>query len=275
MKHYKNYIFDLYNTLIDMRTDEEKPALWRQMAALYAANGADYTGPAFKKRYKEMVAEEEAALATERGVRYPEIKLEKVFTRLLTEAPKRHDVFEPNESGQAKKIDTEKFAEYMALTFRTLSRGHMKPFPHTIATLKALKKQGCGVFLLSNAQRTFTQSELELTGLLPLFDQIYISSDAGVRKPEPVFMMKLLTEHSLNPDDFVMIGDDFTTDAGVAAECGVHAIILNSWHLEKKELKKRLKTAQTGDALSPAARTFLTKNPPEIVESGDIAELLN
>lgn len=275
MKHYKNYIFDLYNTLIDMRTDEEKSALWRQVAALYAANGADYTGPALKKKYKELVAKEEAALASETGVRYPEIKLEKVFARLLTEAPKTHAVFEPNDSGHAKKIDTEKFAEYMAVTFRTLSRGHMRPFPHTIATLRALKRQGCGVFLLSNAQRTFTQSELELTGLLPLFDQIYISSDAGVRKPEAVFLMKLLTEHSLNPDDFVMIGDDFTTDAGVAAECGVHAIILNSWHLEKKELKKRLKTAQTGEALSPAARAFLMKNPPDIIESGDIAELLN
>lgn len=275
MKKNKNYIFDLYNTLIDIRTDEEKPALWRQMAALYAANGADYTGPALKKRYKEMVAEEEAVIIAEKGVRYPEIKLEKVFTRLLTEAPKKHDIFEPNDSGHAKKIDTEKFAEYMALTFRTLSRGHMKPFPHTIATLKALKNQGCGVYLLSNAQRTFTQSELELTGLLSLFDQVYISSDAGVRKPEPVFMMKLLTEHSLNTSDFVMVGDDFTCDAGVAAECGIHAIILNSWHLEKKELKKRLKTAQTGEALSPAARAFLMKNPPDIIESGDIAELLN
>lgn len=274
MKKYKNYIFDLYNTLISMRTDEGSPTLWKRMAALYGAYGADYTGPELQKNYADMVAEEEAALAEATGVRNPEIRLEKVFTRLLLEAPKKHTVYEPNDSGRIKKIDTASFSEYMAITFRTLSRSRMKPFPHVIPTLKGLKERGSNVFLLSNAQRTFTQSELEQTGLLPLFDGIYISSDAGMRKPEPAFLMKLMTEHSLNPDDFLMTGDDFTCDAGVAAECSVHAAILNPWKLTKKELKERLKKAQTDETLSPSARAFLKKNPPTIFENNDIAELL-
>ncbi len=274
MKIYKNYIFDLYNTLISIRTDEESPALWKRIAALYSAYGADYTGEELKAAYKEMVAEEEAALAAKTGVKNPEIRLENVFVRLLTEAPKKHKIFVPDDSGTVKTIDTAAFAENMAITFRTLSRSHMKPFPHVIPTLKGLKERGSKVFLLSNAQRTFTQSELELTGLLPLFDGIYISSDAGMRKPEPAFLMKLMTEHSLNPDDFLMTGDDFTCDAGVAAECGVHAAILNPWKLTAKELKGRLKRAQTEETLSPAARAFLKKNPPTIIENNDIAELL-
>ena len=29
---YKNYFFDLYGTLVDIRTDEQEPSLWRDLA---------------------------------------------------------------------------------------------------------------------------------------------------------------------------------------------------------------------------------------------------
>ncbi len=41
MKNYQNYIFDLYGTLLDIRTDEDDPLLWDRMAALYSCCGAD------------------------------------------------------------------------------------------------------------------------------------------------------------------------------------------------------------------------------------------
>ena len=31
-KMYKNYIFDLYGTLVDIRTDEGKNSLWKKMS---------------------------------------------------------------------------------------------------------------------------------------------------------------------------------------------------------------------------------------------------
>ena len=32
MYMYKNFFFDLYGTLVDIRTDEQKPSLWRNLA---------------------------------------------------------------------------------------------------------------------------------------------------------------------------------------------------------------------------------------------------
>lgn len=29
MKQYQNFVFDLYGTLVDIRTDEEQPSFWR------------------------------------------------------------------------------------------------------------------------------------------------------------------------------------------------------------------------------------------------------
>ena len=37
---FNNCVFDFYGTLADIRTDEEKPELWEEMAELYASRGA-------------------------------------------------------------------------------------------------------------------------------------------------------------------------------------------------------------------------------------------
>ena len=40
---YESYIFDLYGTLVDIRTDEEKKELWSKLALFYVYYDAHYT----------------------------------------------------------------------------------------------------------------------------------------------------------------------------------------------------------------------------------------
>ena len=40
---FENYFFDLYGTLVDIRTDERKLSLWRGVAEFYSVCGAPYT----------------------------------------------------------------------------------------------------------------------------------------------------------------------------------------------------------------------------------------
>ena len=68
--------------------------------------------------------------------------------------------------------------------------------------------------------------ELEYMGLWDLFDGIRISSDAGIRKPDPRFMRMLLTEEGLDPGDCLMIGNETESDMAVAAACGVDGFLL-------------------------------------------------
>ncbi len=42
---FQNVIFDLYGTLIDIRTDEQSPGLWAEMARVYAENGRPNISP--------------------------------------------------------------------------------------------------------------------------------------------------------------------------------------------------------------------------------------
>ena len=39
---YRDCIFDLYGTLVDIHTDEERPQLWEDLAAWYQEHGAPY-----------------------------------------------------------------------------------------------------------------------------------------------------------------------------------------------------------------------------------------
>ena len=90
MKHYQNYIFDLYGTLIDIWTDENDPMLWQRMAEIYSCCGAEYSAEALKVAYQRIAVEEQDRLGAQNGSRFPEIKLETVFLRLWKEAPVKH-----------------------------------------------------------------------------------------------------------------------------------------------------------------------------------------
>ena len=54
---YDNYIFDLYGTLADIRTNEEKPYLWRKMSELYTSLGAAYTASGLRSGFRRLERE--------------------------------------------------------------------------------------------------------------------------------------------------------------------------------------------------------------------------
>ena len=67
MKAYDNYIFDLYGTLVDIHTDEEKTELWEKLAQFYGYYGAVYTAEELKNAYACLTGQKEDALRQEMG----------------------------------------------------------------------------------------------------------------------------------------------------------------------------------------------------------------
>lgn len=51
---YRNYVFDFYGTLADIRTDEENLQLWEKMSEIYAALGAPYKAEELKSAFRRM-----------------------------------------------------------------------------------------------------------------------------------------------------------------------------------------------------------------------------
>ncbi|MCR4586829.1 MAG: HAD family hydrolase [Lachnospiraceae bacterium] len=224
---YKNYIFDLYGTLVDIHTNEHSVSLWRRMADIYRTYGCDCTAASLSDRFWKLEKEKRVEAAKRLKVKLPEIRLEEVFLELLLEMPKRKDgalLVSPETWSEKEK---QLFVYQIANTFRILSRTKMKLFPGTLKTLEMLHKEGCKVYLLSNAQKIFTWPELETLGLVPYFDDIFISSDEDLLKPEKEFLERLMKKHDMKKKESVMIGNEPGADLEIAKRCGISGILVH------------------------------------------------
>lgn len=206
---YKNYIFDLYGTLVDIHTNENKAYLWSKMADIFACYGAYYTPKELKNNYRTYVKELENAICQP----YPEIKLEQVFGKLLS---------------SKNVVYTMEQVEHIAYTFRVISRDYLKLYPGVLKLLDALILKKKKIYLLSNAQRIFTKPEMQQLGIYDYFDGILYSSDAGIKKPQQSFMELLLSTYNLEISESIMIGNDEYADIGVANTVGMDSFYIHS-----------------------------------------------
>ena len=94
--------------------------------------------------------------------------------------------------------------------------------------LAELRRRGKQIYLLTNAQRIFTEYELVLLGIADCFDGILISSDCGVKKPDTRFFRLLQERYGLNPAQSIMIGNDEVCDIAGAKGAGMDACYLHS-----------------------------------------------
>lgn len=225
---YENYIFDLYGTLVDIRTDEGKEELWEKLALFYGYYDALYTASELRKRYDELVSAGEKNMLKKDDVHeaHPEIKIEQVFKALFEEKGVEADMTLAVHAGQF---------------FRILSTEYVKLYEGTVQMLEALKNAGKKIYLLSNAQRIFTEYEMHTLGIAQYFDDIFISSECGVKKPDSRFFEMLLRKHNIDVKKSIMIGNDAKSDIGGAKSVGLDTFYIHS------NISPELKTVETTD----------------------------
>ena len=216
---YKNYIFDLYGTLVDIHTDENDPDLWRFMVKYLDEHfGVKTTARRLHSDYKKICTEEVDKLANRNGSDYPEIKIEWVWEQLLG-----------SPCSDKEMLD-------LCTAFREKARVRLRLYPGVLEAFERIRENGGHVYLLSNAQRLFTEHELELTGLIDAFDDIFISSDMGIKKPDGDFINSLMKKHSLVPSESVMIGNEVMADMGSAAEAEIDGIFISNPEVFYKDI---------------------------------------
>lgn len=209
---YQNYIFDLYGTLIDIHTDEYSKNFFKKYAKWLRKQGFHFEWKLFYRLYTRTEREYRQKAAQSGKYTKPEIQIEDVF----------RDVFAMN----GYEISDEQTVELCA-SFRRISLIYLCLFPDTLACLEGLKNAGKKIYLLSNAQRSFTWQELELTGLIPYFDGILISSDENCMKPDPEFYNICCERYQLDKTQSVMIGNELKSDMAGAKAAGIDGFYIN------------------------------------------------
>lgn len=207
---YKNYVFDLYGTLVDINTNENNINLWKKMQEFYAFYGAVYLPAELKKEFFRLCREEEEKL---KGYDYPEIKIENVFKKLFTDKGVKMDIKTCKIAGQF---------------FRIYSTKYIKLYEGTIEILEYLKEKGKKIYLLSNAQQIFTEYEVKMLGIYDYFDGVVFSSDESCRKPSKMFYDVLFERYQLEKKESVMVGNDWISDIEGAKNFGIDSVYLHT-----------------------------------------------
>ena len=192
----KNFVFDLYGTLVDIKTDEGNKKFASGMEKYFKKLGAEN----FWEQYKKLCVNTEPD---------GEVDLIKVFSQILGGA----------DSGTVLKA-----ARY----FRKKSTKRLKVYKGVRGLLTKLKESGGKIFLLSNAQSCFTLYELEKLKLTSCFDGILLSSDFGYKKPSKKFFEHLIAKYLLNPSECIYTGNDIACDILGAKAVGFKTAYIKS-----------------------------------------------
>ena len=194
-----NILFDLYGTLIDIHTDEEKGSFWKA----FSKRTFEYH-PYKKEELKRKYFDYCIKLSNE----VDEIDILEVFRELFHQ-----------------DLDTTKL---IASEFRRLSTKYIRLYPGVKKLLSKLREDGHNIYLLSNAQESFTIPELNKFELVPYFDGIAISSMYGYKKPSSSFYYALISKYNLGISNTIMIGNDYECDYKAAKSLGLKAIYIHS-----------------------------------------------
>lgn len=209
---YTDLIFDLYGTLVDIHTEENK-TVWEKTAFFFSFHGAGYTGPELSESFRAVMAERKAQ-AGQGYECFPDIPMEKVFTQLF----RQKGIYDNAIALGIQALEL----------FRISSLEYIRLYPGVPEALARLREKGFRLWLLSNAQAVCTRGELRLLGLDEAFDGIYLSSDFVCRKPDRRFFDALLQGESLEPSQCLMIGNDRDTDIAGAKALGLATLYLHT-----------------------------------------------
>ncbi len=210
-KRYEAVFFDLYGTLIDIRTDEESPRAWNALYEALRDAGAEYAdADGVKRAFNEGLAR---VLEGHESDQWYEPDYIPVYQRMLADRGAAAD---------------ENLARDMGRVFRRASTSLFRLYPGVMAMLDTLKNEGIRAVLVSNAQSCFTRPELTLLGLDKALDDILISSEEGVRKPGAPLFEHALQREGLTADQVVMVGNDSVNDIGGAKSAGIGGIYFNT-----------------------------------------------
>lgn len=276
---YDNFIFDLYGTLIDVRTDEHAPQTWKKWFRWLDAHGfphPDYIR--FRKEFFDMDrGHREIALAAG-PFEVPEIDVIPIYEELFERYAKeglysKSSLAEgrTNAGGRGKRGGRKKqgsrpkrtaTVEEASYAFRVASRSRIGLYPGVTEYLDRLRSLGKHVYILSNAQASYTFPEIRMFGLDKMTDDLLMSSDEGVMKPDRAFYDMLIEKHGMDRSRTVMIGDSAWSDIAGAKKAGIDSIWLNGenrasvFYLKQTGLLKVFRRAGAEDFRSTLWREF-------------------
>lgn len=207
---YCNIIFDLYGTLIDIKTDEAQYSMWKNLSLFFSYNGAQYNCDELKRQYLHKVARK---LAENTHTKYPDTKILLILQELYTD--------------KGVKASNELLNHTIKL-FRAISTEYIRLYPGVKKLLNVLLAEKKTLYILSNGQREFSVPELQYLEIYDSFKALFSSAEIGICKPDKMFFDYLREKEGLNIKECLFVGNDSHTDIMGANTVGMDSVYIHS-----------------------------------------------
>jgi len=125
-----------------------------------------------------------------------------------------------------------------------------KIFKETISTLETLKASGIGVGLISNWDTT-ARDVLSKTGILPLLDEVIISSEIGIEKPDERIFLHALDRIHVPAEECLYVGDNYYDDVLGSQKVGMDSLLINPFGKQGIEELPDIRKISNIDELLP------------------------
>lgn len=141
---------------------------------------------------------------------------------------------------------TDLFALCEKLTDQRDKNKHWTAYPWTRQVLEHLLAEGYRLFLLSNWDRSARQVLRDLN-LDRYFEEMIISSEAGIEKPEEGIFRLALDRLQLSPSEVLYVGDNYYDDCTGSGKLGIDSLLINRFgklgieELEHKNVVKDIR----------------------------------
>ena len=119
------------------------------------------------------------------------------------------------------------YREYRSFIYAAFAKVAV-PFDFVLPMLERFKRSGLLLGLVTNGQHALQYQKLRLTGLLYVFDEIVVSGDVGVEKPDPEIFAIALEKLGVSPNEAIYVGDNRRNDIDGAAGAGLATVWLKS-----------------------------------------------
>lgn len=214
----KAIFFDLYGTLIDIKTDEHDPWVYSVLSQYLSYHTVKIGPDELKEIYFKKI---EQNLRQSKEV-HPEVDVYEVFHAIMHRyGNKRYS--------QGIVVDT-------AMLFRSLTKRHFGLFPYLSEALTHLRKK-YRIAVISDAQWVFAEPEIEMLGLDRFFTLRILSSCFGFKKPDVKLFTIAMGKFGVRPEESIYVGDNPHKDLLGAKRSGMSFILFGQEFQEYNDLK--------------------------------------
>lgn len=104
----------------------------------------------------------------------------------------------------------------------------VRPVSGAIELLKSVKGRGMKITVVTDNIREMQEEKLSKCGFMEYIDEVILSEDYGIMKPDPELYKIALEKSGCKPSEAIMIGDSYESDIIGARSAGITPIMFRN-----------------------------------------------